>query len=714
MSKPIPITPERLKTFFHPRSIALVGATDNSRWSSSTFQNLKSFGYTGPIFCVNPNYELVHGQTAVKRLSDIAQPVDLAFIMVPTQKVHPILKEAAEEGIRNAIILTSGFSEMGARGQELEQQLLECANVYNITMLGPNGNGFVNVAAQIMPYGLPIQPPLVKGPVGVVLQSGALASAVITLAQARHIGLSLLVSMGNETMISATDVMDYLIEDEATRVIAVFLESIRHPASLERIARKAQERGKPLVAYKVGRSEISARAAKAHTGALVGNDAINDAAFKQLGIIRVDSLEDMLITAGLLGYTRPLSGRRMGLVTPSGGACDILADRAQEEAILLPDFAPATVRELQQILPSFSTIHNPLDITGYIVVDRTLQLRALRIVVEDPGFDFLVYLSEPPRIEPPAEQLEAYLEQYMSLGTMMRQSRTPIIVLSNTSIDLTPFARYISDHAGIHFVGGMEHGMTALGQALWWSERHQQISTRQQHALAIVPPITLPEPPAGHWSELTTRNFLQTHGIPIVPGMLATNAQEAVLAAQTYGYPVALKIQASDILHKSDVGGVVLNVSSEDEVRQSVHTMIHNISSHAHSQTIKGILVSPMRPPGIELLVGIIHDPLWGQALVIGLGGIWTEVFKDTSVRVLPIQRGEIKTMLSELRGAPLLQAQRGQSPVDIEKLAGIIFQITQLAQGLRDHLESLEINPLLLYGSSIEALDALITWQKK
>ena len=303
--------------------------------------------------------------------------------------------------------------------------------------------------------------------------------------------------MGNEALISATDAIDYLIEDDETRVIAVFLESIRQPALFGRIARKALEHNKPIVALKVGKSEISARSAKAHTGALVGNNAINDAAFKQMGIIRVEALEDLLITAGVLGYNRPLPGRRMGLVTPSGGACDILADRAHEEGILLPDFAAATVRGLQEILPEFSNVHNPLDVTGYIVVDRSLQQGALQVVIADPGLDFIVYLSEPPRVEPPVPQLAAYLEQYRSLGTLISQSHKPIIVLSNTSIDLTPFGRFISAEAGIHFVGGMQHGMTALGHALWWHQEHQQILTRLQEPLDAVQPIHLPEPPSG-------------------------------------------------------------------------------------------------------------------------------------------------------------------------------------------------------------------------
>ena len=716
MNISISVAPARLRAFFHPRSIALVGATDASRWSVITFQNLKNFGFPGPVYCVHPHHAVVHGEPAFKRLGDIprpdSSPVDLAFIMVPTTLVYQILEEAADAGIRNAVILTAGFSEMGSGGQRLEQALLDLAHRRDMVLLGPNGNGFVNARSHILPYGLPVQPPLVKGPVGVVLQSGALASAVITLAQARHIGLSLLVSMGNEAMVSATDVIDYLIEDEETRVIAVFLESIRQPTIFERIARKALACGKPIVVLKVGKSEISARAARAHTGALVGNDAINDAAFRQLGIIRTASLEDLLITTEVLGYSPPLRGRRMGLVTPSGGACDILADRAHEEGIALPDFAPATIQGLQNILPAFSTAHNPLDVTGYIVVDRTLQQRALEVVVDDPGMDFITYLSEPPRLAPLPPLLDALREQYSALGSLIRRSRLPVVMMSNTSIDLTPFGRSIADEAGVHYVGGMEHGMTALGHALWWYEVQQQNAHRQQQEEEAAPTIDGLESPSGTWPEWKARDFLRQHGIPVVPGILATDAQQAVDAARTFGFPVAMKIQASAILHKSDVGGVALNIATEDQARRGFADILRNAGDAASANAVDGVLVSPMRPPGIELLVGIIRDASWGQALVVGLGGIWTEVFNDTSTRVLPVPRDEIARMLAELRAYALLQGVRGKPPVSIEKLVDTIYRISRIAQAVQERLDTLEINPLLLHGSHVEALDVLISWR--
>jgi acyl-CoA synthetase (NDP forming) len=714
MSEVRRIPPERLRAFFHPRSIALVGATDRSGWSQYVFSNLKTFN-NGPLYCVNPKYQIIHGEPAIKSLSDLPTPVDLAYIMVPTAQVYPIVEEAAQAGIRNLVVLTAGFSETGAEGARLEQELLALALERDILLLGPNGNGFINATTQVAPYGLPVTPPLIGGPVGVVLQSGALASAVLTFAQAHAIGISLLVSMGNETMISTTDIIDYLLEAEQTRVIALFLESIRHPDELRRVAEKALERQKPIIALKIGRSPISAQTALAHTGGLVGDNLVNDAAFRQLGIIRVNSLEDLLVTAGLMGYTSPLRGRRMGVVTASGGACDILSDRAQEEGIDLPAFAPTTVERLQALLPQFSTVHNPIDVTGYVVVDRLLMQHALEIVVEDPNFDFVICLTDPPRVEP--AQLDPLLERFDLLGRTVRQARLPVIVFTNTCVDLTVFGRSIANRTGVHFVGGMEHGMTALGKALWWAERCRaaQVAGNLPTPAISAPAVNVSfdGPTVGVWSEFQARALLQQHDIPVVPGALATDADTAASAAQTFGFPAALKIQSRAIAHKTDAGGVLLNLQSADEIRQGFQMLMQTAEMRFPTAAIDGVLVSPMRSPGTELLVGILRDQLWGLVLAVGLGGIWTEAFNDTSVRILPVGKDEIRSMLEELRGAALLHGARRLQPVDFEALTDVIFRVSQLALGLPDRLVSLEINPLLVSATLIEALDVLITWKE-
>ncbi len=544
-----------------------------------------------------------------------------------------------------------------------------------------------------------------------VLQSGALASSIMTLAQARNVGLSFLVAMGNETMISATDVIDYLIEDEATKVIALFLESIRQPDEFARVARKALASGKPVVALKIGRSEESARTAMAHTGALVGDDAVNDAVFRQLGVIRVSSLEDLVTTAGLLGYTGPLPGRRMGVVTPSGGACDILSDRAQDEGIDLPPFAPKIVHELKQIVPAFSTVHNPLDVTGYVVVDRTLLTRALQAVTNDPGLDFILCLTEPPRVAP--EDPAPVYEQFEGLSQIVKESKRPIVLVTNTGLDITAFGREVVDRYGLHFVGGMEHGMTALGKALWWHENYRasqdfaggkqlQVSKTSDNAYGIEA-----------WSEYQARQFLQQHGVPVVPGLLANSPREAIEAALELGLPVALKVQSQDIPHKSDIGGVRLHLRTVREVEEAYHAIRMNAERRAPGSRVEGILVSPMRQAGTELLVGVVKDPLWGLVLAVGLGGVFVEVLKDTSLRVLPVDRAEIVAMLEELRGAPLLKGVRGGVKADLEQVVDAIYRLTLAALSVSDQLQELEINPLWVHGAEVEALDALIKWGK-
>ncbi len=706
------IAAERLRTFFRPHSIALVGATDNSRWSLYTFENLQKCAFAGPIYLVNPNREIVHGRRALKSLQDLPEGVDLAFIMVSTQLVLPTVKEAATMGIRQFIVLTSGFSEMGGVGAQLEQELVAFAREHDLLILGPNGNGFINIQDQIIPYGLPVLQPLTAGPVGVVLQSGALASAVLAFAQAHAIGLSLLVSMGNESMLSVTDIVDHLLEDENTRVIALFLESIRHPAELQRIANRARERHKAIVTFKIGRSEASSRTALAHTGALVGNDMINDAAFRQLGIVRVHSLEDLLVTAGLIGYSGTLPGRRMGVVTPSGGACDILSDLAENAGINMPDFAPETVERLQAVLPAFATAHNPLDVTGYVVVDGTLQQRALEVVGRDPNIDFVLNLAS---IEGAREVtqpiLEGILAQYDQLAAIVRAAQHPIIHVTNTCIDLSPISRSVIERTGLHFSAGLEHGMRALGQLLWWSD---WIASRETSGQAEAErAVSSNQEYRGKWSEVQARVLLQQAGIPVTPGELVTTAEEAVQAAHRLGLPVALKVQSAEILHKSDVGGVALHLNSEEAVRHGFTAMLELVQAAQPDAKVDGVLVSPMRTGGTELLVGVVRDQLWGLVLTLGLGGIWTEALRDTAVRLLPAGRAEIESMLGELRGASLLTGGRGRPTVDMQALSDIIYRISMLAYRLGPNLSTLEINPLWIDSERIEALDVLVEWQE-
>ncbi|MEU7748401.1 acetate--CoA ligase family protein [Nonomuraea sp. NPDC049158] len=713
-----------VEALFNPGSIALVGATDKSGWSISTLLNLRTYGFAGPVHLVNPRGGTVHGAPAHRSLAEVPAPVDLAYVMVPTAAVLGVLREGAKLGIRCYVILTAGFGEAGVEGARLESEISAFAAENDLTILGPNGNGYINAAAGITPYGLPIPQPLLRGSVGVVLQSGALASSVLGFAQARNVGISLLTSMGNESVVSVTDVVDHLVDDPATKVIALFLETIRDPAEFSRVARRALLAGKPIVALKIGRSRLASHTAQAHTGALVGDDDVIDAALRQLGVIRVRSLEDLVITAGLLASVGPLPGRRVGVVTPSGGASEIIADRAEDEGLELPPFAPSTVARLAEIVPSFGTVQNPLDVTGYVLIDRTLLGRALEAVTTDPGIDLVMLLSEPPRVAPPDPAPVFAL--YAASARRIAESPVPVVVVSNVLTDITEFGRAVQGETGFPYVvGGIEHGMSAIGAAVRWSAAHTR-------ALALADPVSggaaavaseeaaLTGAPApaisraeaalvgavGVWGEHRAAALLTSAGVPVVPSELVGDEVAAVAAAERFGFPVVLKTAAEGLGHKSDVGGVRLGLSSPDEVRLAYRDVVAALGGEAAA------LVQPQRDGGVELLVGVVRDPAWGLTLAVGLGGIWVEVLRDTALRILPVDARSVREALTELRGAALLRGVRGGEPADLDAVAEVVARVAAFAESLGDRLESLEINPLLVRGSRVEALDALVTWR--
>jgi len=723
---------DQVRQLFNPRSIALVGATDKSRWSWSIYANLKVHRFPGPVYLVNPRGVPVHGEQSYRTVADLPAPVDLAFVMVPTPAVLGVLAEVADAGIPSVVLLTSGFAEVGEEGAELERQVVDLATRRGLTILGPNGNGYINAASGITPYGLPIDNPLLRGPVGVVLQSGALCSAVLTLAQSRNVGVSLQVSMGNESMVSMTDVMRYLIDDDATRVIALFIESVRHPGEFLALAREALAKGKPVVAIKVGRSQAGARVARAHTGSLVGDDAVVDAVFRRSGVIRVDSLEDLIITAGLLAATGPLPGNRFGFITASGGASEIIADRSEDEGIEIPEFAPETVARLRRVVPDFAAVHNPVDVTGYILINRQLMRDALTAVQDDPGLDALVLVSDLPRTAPPDPA--PVIDMFRESSALLRGAAKPVIVMGNTLTDITPWGRDVAAQTGYPYVlGGIHHGMTALGNAVRWSALHSAAKTSaartsaaktsaaetavattgaavQEPSAQPEPALPLPGEAGASWSEHRAARFLATHGIPVVPSALVTTPEQAADTADAVGYPVVVKLAADGIEHKSDIGGVKVGLTTPEQVRAAFEDV--TAAGRAAGADVQGALVQPQRTGGIELLVGIVTDPAWGQVLAVGLGGVWVEILADTALEVLPVGRDQVLAALRRLRGARLFDGPRGTEKADLDAVADAITAVAALAKRLGDRLEALEINPLLVRGSQVEALDALITWR--
>jgi len=665
------VTPQRLREFFAPRSIALVGASDNSGWARFIVASCATAGFAGPLRAVHPRARSAFGLPVVPSLRDLPEPADLAFILAPLPAVEGVLDEMGALGMRNAVVLASGYREVGEDGRALEDAMVARAVANGVTVLGPNCLGFVNAHTRSAPYALMLPAPLTAGPVGVALQSGALASVVLAFAKAHAIGLSVLASMGNESMMKTVDVLDYLVEDEATRVICLFLEEIGDPAKFARVAEKADRAGKPVVALKAGSSPVGRQAALAHTGSVTGDDAVVDAALRQLNIIRVAGLEELLTTGALLGYHRWPRGRRMGVLTLSGGANDIIADAASAQGLRIPEFSPETAAAITPHLPPFAAAHNPLDATAFGTLANLSARKgplgaidhALDIAVQDPNLDFILFSGVTlPEARPADEDVARTLEYRVDwLAGRMASSPIPVILAGTTCVNVSDYGRGLLTRHGLVVLGGLSVGISALGRA--------RVSGQG-------------------------------------------SAAEAVAIAGEVGLPVALKVCSAQITHKSDIGGVVLGLSSAAEVRAG-YEKVRAAGEAVPGARLDGVLVTPMRSGGTELLAGVTVDPTFGPVLAVGLGGIWVEILQDTSLRLLPVDAAEVRRMLGELRGLPLLQGARGARPADLDAVAEAIAGLGRAALSLdsapHGALRALEVNPLWVNGDQVEALDVLV-----
>lgn len=706
--------PQRLARFFAPRSLAIVGASETAYWSRNAITNLMAAGFGGPLALINPKRKTVFGRDCVGSLRDVTSAVDLAYIAVPPEAVPAVLEDAASAGIGNAVIIAAGFGETGADGRTRQAALVEHAGRAGVLVLGPNCPGFINFSANVSAYGQQIPADMQPGGVSIVLQSGALASVVMKFSQAHGVGLSKVICMGNEAAVGAVDVMEYLIADDDTRVIAMFLEQIRDGSRFLDLAHRALIAGKAIVVLKAGRTAAGQMAALAHTGAVAGDEAVIDAALRQAGVVRVRSLEELLMSAGLLARGLDLKGPRIAVVTASGGACDIIADRASDEGLEMPAFSPETAAELTAYLPDFATVQNPLD-TAAVDTVRTTAGAAVpmdvvaEIVSRDANVDVVLYMgfNVVPQATPDEPGQVGLAARMRHVGDMIRQAPVPIVGISLTCLDVGSFARGLYDRNDIPMLGGIEFGLMALGHAIRWQRAHTGAADRADR-VGTAPSLSSAKPRRGPWSEAEGRALLEANGVPLVPASLVLTADEAAAAAERHGFPVVLKICSAEIAHKSDIGGVVLNVRDAQGVR-AAFAAVDRAGRAAAGDGIDGVLVSPMRPRGVELFAGITVDPTFGPTLAVGLGGIWIETLKDVALRVLPVTEGDVRSMLRSLQGSALLDGARGGPKVDHARAAQAIVRIAQAALSLGPDLHALEVNPLWCLDDRVEALDALV-----
>jgi acyl-CoA synthetase (NDP forming) len=699
------VTREQLEVLFRPRSLALIGASDKSPFSHLAYATARRFGAADRTFLVNPRSPVVHRQETVASCADVPGGVDCAYVMVPQALVPGALEEAAAAGARAAVVLSSGYAETGEAGEAHQQALVQLAGKLDVVLLGPNHLGFANIVDGVAACALP-DLSTTPGPLALVSQSGALAGLMLKYAAAHAITFSYVVTTGNEAMVAVEDVLDYLVDEPTTRAVAVFGEVIRHPETFLRAVGRLREAGKAVVMLKVGASELSARTAAAHTGALVGDDRVIDAVLRQEGVIRVGQLEELLVTANLAAHTGPWARPGVAIASISGGACDLVADRGAEAGLHLPELAPATLERLAEVVPAFAQAHNPLDVTGAAMLDGTIFGRVVEALAADPEVGIVGAACDLPIA---AGHGSLPMSAYESIGAAARAAAVPVVVVESLDRSVTDAGVQMLAELGMTcYLPSLQDAVTAMAKVGWWSERVRALA-----AVAGTPPVGIEVEvrPGVTLSEEGARQLLVAAGVPVVPGRLVASAEEAVQAAREHGDAAAVKIVSPDILHKSDIGGVLLDVRGDDAVRAAYESVVRAAATEPDA-VVEGVLVSPMRRGGVELLVGVVRDPGWGPVLAVGFGGVLVEVLQDAAVLRLPASAADVRDAILGLRGAALLGGVRGAPAADVDELVRVVCRIGALALALGDELESLEVNPLRVAGATCEALDALITWR--
>lgn len=712
-------TNRAMHSLLHPRRIAIVGASPNPGFAHSIQRALLRGGYDGEILPINPKYTDVLGVPAYPSLAAVDGTIDLAIIVVPNRLTFDMLDTCERVGVGAVNLIASGFAETPGdeEGQERQRRIREFAERTGIRIAGPNCLGNISVRNRMNAKSGPYFGPLPAGPIAAVFQSGLLSYSLVSPLVDRNVGFTYVVTSGNEADLETADFIRYFIEDEETRVIGAFVEQFRDPTKLLEVADLAVERGKPIVVLKVGRSEGGRRAALAHTGSLVGSDEIADAVMRQHGIIRVGSIDEMLETLAIFHARKLPRGNGVATVFMSGGAAGLASDLGQDLGLHYPPLADTTRESLAKIIPSYGTIDNPLDTTGQLWETPGGMQRAISALVEDPSLHVIVYGRPfPGRMnvsaggEFPGDLPERFPEKLfliMSIaGGRHRHENYPDEKMEAPTDTLD----------GIPFLQGIENSLRAIRSLLRYASFQQGRGThtdagpsgdaqraREMIRSAGSRPLV----------EREAKELLALYGIPVTREALATTADEAVAVANEIGYPVVLKVESPDIAHKTEAGGIALDLGSDDEVRDGFDRVIDNARRYAPDATINGVLVQEMVPSGREVIVGMTQDPDFGPAVALGLGGVFVETLHDVQIGVPPLTERNAREMLTRLRGYPILEGSgaRGEGSADLAALIDVVLRFSRLCHDLRDVVAEIDINPLVVFevGKGARVVDCLI-----
>ncbi len=693
-----------LRAILQPRSVAVIGASrDRESIPGRLFWNLLAYGFTGTVYPVNPRTPVVQGVPSYPSVEAIPEAVDLAVVVVPAEHVVDVAQQCARKGVRALVVISSGFAEAGAEGARRQAELLRICRESGMRLVGPNCMGVVNTHPEVrlLATFAPKGPP--RGHVGFMSQSGGLGLAIMEYAAQVGLGLSSFVSVGNKADISGNDLLQYWEEDPDTHVILLYLESFGNPRKFARIARRVSRR-KPIVAAKSGRSSAGGRAVASHTGALVaGADAVVDALFAQAGVIRTDTLEEMFDVAVLLAHQPPPQGRNVAILTNVGGPGILCADACEGQGLRVCELPQATQRRLRAVLPPHAAVSNPVDMTAAARPEHYRE--AMRILGEEPELHALIVIFSPPVAIPASEVARAIRE-----GAAQVRDAKPVLVVFMTAEQIPE--TFVQGEPRLPVYPFPERAAIALARAARYGEwRNRPIPSysppagiRREEAMAEVA-RALAEG-KGWLDPDQVRRVLAFYGLPVLDQHVVATPQEAAEIAEAMGGEVALKAVAPGLIHKSEVGGVRLGLRGREAVQGAAEEMQARLARAGIS--LKGFLLQPMAPPGIEMIVGVVHDPTFGPVVACGAGGVLVELLRDVSIRLVPVTEQDAQEMLAQLRIAPLLHGYRGMPARDVRALVNILVRVGALADDLPEIAE-LDLNPVLVHESGATIVDARI-----
>jgi acetyltransferase len=689
-----------LDSFFCPDSVAIVGASrDAEKLGHAVLKNLIEGGFTGRLYPVNPKADEILGITAYRSVLDIPDPVDLAVVVIPYRFVPAVLEECGRKGIPSVVVISAGFREAGREGLERELELVDTAHEYDIRLIGPNCLGVIDTGTPLNASFAAGMPP--AGPIDFMSQSGALGTAVLDIAMAGRIGFSRFVSLGNKADVSEIDLLEAWGDDDASKVILVYVEGVSDGQRFIEVARDVARR-KPIVAIKSGVTESGSRAVSSHTGTLAGSEAAYKAAFRQAGVIRAPSMEALFDYAQAFAYQPLLQGDGIGIVTNAGGPGILATDALERAGLRIPRLSGEVAQSLSSYLPGAASVANPVDVLGDALADR--YERAVQQVMGDPNIDGVLVILTP-------QAMTEIDETATAIGAAARGASKPVLACFMGQDRVGSGIGILREHG----VPNYEFPERAASAFAAMSAYRRELA-REVH---LPPPCVECIPSVRELfdrvrsegraaiGDLEAWTVLEAYGFRVPRSRLAETPDEAVAIAEDIGYPVVVKIASPDILHKTDVGGVRVNLASPEAVRDAFDLMVYRAGRYLPDARIWGCQVQEMAPSGREVLLGMSRDPQFGPLVAFGLGGIYVEALKDVSFRVAPFSRREAEEMIREIRSYPLLEGVRGEPAADHEAMADALMRISRLVTDFPEIVE-LDINPLMVFeeGRGAMAID--------